>query len=264
MPRNKTDYRSGTLLACVLLTCLPSASANNNLFLPGDAFFPTELTLADIESLQVTRAEKRQFKYSSLGGYEGAFCGYAGYRNAIIPGVDDAFIKNLADLYTELRRHGGRELLEVIEEDGSKKLVEMNGLRVLFYPKDFEFPRNQLGLRYNEKWVAEAMKFGHRRASLRMCCLVPDASAVERSWRDATSVPALEVVLPEVELRPVPITREPVVVQGPVQAIVIGSYQLTDLFRYGHDEYLQIHAVDSDGIVEIEHIDGRWERYEPE
>jgi hypothetical protein len=56
------------------------ASANNNLFLPGDAFFPTELTADTLAELDGGGEEPPIFTYSNLGGYEGAFCGYAGYK----------------------------------------------------------------------------------------------------------------------------------------------------------------------------------------
>ena len=86
------------ILVLVLFTIASVASsghvmANNNLFLPGDAFFPTVLTKAEVESLQTTKTGERTFAYSSFGGYEGAFCGYAGYANATIPAVDDALAK---------------------------------------------------------------------------------------------------------------------------------------------------------------------------
>ena len=66
------------------------ASANNNLFLSGDAFVPTTLTSEAVDSLN-SAPEQFRFEYSSFGGYKGAFCGYAGYRYAKVDGVNKAF-----------------------------------------------------------------------------------------------------------------------------------------------------------------------------
>jgi len=238
-------------------TCL----GNNNLFLPGDAFFPAILTKSDVGSLQTARTGKRTFAYSSFGGYEGAFCGYAGYANATIPHVDDAFAKHLEDVYAKIREFEDRELVERIQ-DGKTELVETNGIRVLFYSPDFQFPKYHLGLRYNENWVAEAAKFGHKREHLRLCCLVSAPEAVACSWRDADEVPALNAELPKVDLRPVPMTKEPIVVREPVKAVVIGTQTLLDLFEPNDDDYLTVYIVDSNGITELVRDEGRWQERE--
>lgn len=211
-----------------------------------------------MEELQNTEAGQRTFTYSTFGGYRGAFCGYAGYAHAIIPAVDDEFAKNLERTYLRIREFEGRRLIERIR-DGKTQVVETNGIRVLFYPPKFEFARYHIGLRYNEEWVSEAMKFGHKKRRLRLCCLIDDPVAVERSWRDANDVSALEVTLPEVELKPVPATKAPVVVRGPVKAIVIGSLSPKDLFRYDDYDSLTVYVVDSDGIIEFVNDEGRWE-----
>lgn len=83
---------AGILLASLLTTaCL----ANNNYFLPGDVFFATELTLADIEGLIAAKPDKRRIEYVALDRQGGSLCGYAAHANAIIPTVDDAFARNL-------------------------------------------------------------------------------------------------------------------------------------------------------------------------
>jgi hypothetical protein len=253
----KTKPHIICFLTIVVTAGSTACMANNNLFLPGDAFFPTVLTKAGIEAIQTAKKGERQFAYSSFGGYEGAFCGYAGYDNAIIPAVDDDFAKNLASVYSRIREFEGRQILE-LKRNGKTELLETNGIRVLFYPPEFEFPRHRLGLRYNEDWVSEALKFGHKKEHLRLCCLIADQAAVERSWRDANVIPALNVELPDVQLKPVPVTKLPVVVQGSVKAIVIGSHSLKELFSYNDDDYLAIYIVDSKGITELVHEDGKW------
>ncbi len=231
--------------------------ANNNLFLPGDAFFPTIFTKADIEKLQQAKAEERTIAYSSFGGYQEAFCGYAGYANAIIPAIDDDFAKNLAMVYQKVRETEGRQLLEQTQ-DGKTELIETNGIRVLFYPPEFEFPQHVLGLRYNENWVKECVKFEHRRQDLRLCSLISDPEAIELSWRDADVVPALKAELPKVTLQPVPEIDTPVTIRGPVKAFVIGSLSLTEIFRSNSHRYLAVYVVDSKGITQLVRDGGQW------
>lgn len=250
---------SRLIICCVVGVITVAGSvcvANNNLFLPGDAFFPTELTKADVEELQTVKTGDRKFLYSNYSN-AGFGCGFAGYSHAVIPGVDDQFAKNLASVYSIIRESEKRELIET-KTDGKTELVETNGIRVLFYPPNFKFPKHRLGLRYNENWVAETVKFGHDRNHVRLCCLISDQDAVSQSWRDAELIPGLTVQLPDVPLKPVPKTKSPVVVRGPVKAIVIGSNTLKDLFQYNPDDYLTIYVVDSKGITELVYENGKW------
>jgi hypothetical protein len=236
--------------------------ANNNFFLPGDAFFPTRLTEEDLGQLQADSKDGPVFEYSSLGGYERAFCGYAGYERARFSNVDQRFIENLKRAYRHIRQNYERKTLLETDRDGKKSVEETNGVGVLFYPPEFEFPKYELGLQYNEKWVEEVEKFGHLRQSIRLCCLVKNADAVMQSWRDATAVAALRAELPDVKLKPVPPTREPVIIRGLVKAFVVDSRPLVKYFDPPEDgvEDVSVLSVDSSGITEISYKDDEWER----
>lgn len=136
------------------------------------------ITKDDVERVLAEKKGERRFEYSSFGGYDGTFCGYAGYGIGIVQEVDNPFATNLADVYTHLRSYQPRELREILIND--KVLVEeTNGMQVLFYPADFDFTKRRLGLRYNEQWIDEATKFGHERKYLRYCSLVNDPEAGE-------------------------------------------------------------------------------------
>jgi hypothetical protein len=256
----KTRVQRCVFLIVAIIALSASALANNNLFLPGDAYFPTVLTKHDIESLQRTKTDERTFVYSSFGGYEEAFCGYAGYKVANIPAVDDEFAKNLAKVYATIRKSFGRELLEKTS-DGKTELIETNGIRVLFYPPEFKFPQHYLGLRYNENWVSEALEFGHKREHLRLCSLIADPDAMEISWRDADVVPPLKTQLPDVKLQAVPETTDPIVVQGPVKAIVFGRHTLKELFLPTADDYQIVYIIDAKGITEWNRLESDWEEF---
>ncbi|NNE00050.1 MAG: hypothetical protein HKN47_22245 [Pirellulaceae bacterium] len=239
-----------------------AASANNNLLLPGDAFFPTVLTQQKLTQLAATKPEDRTFEYSSLGGYEMAFCGYAGYANVRFRQLDQAFTANLQTAYDSVRSWQPREIREE-KAEGKTKLVETNGVRVLFYRSDFPFPGGKLGLRYNESWVAEALRFGHQRDHLRLCCLINHPEAVMQSWRDADQFAGLTFDPTRAAPKPGQSIAEPVVVTDDIKAIVIASYELKELFQ-SDQGFFRLYVVDSEGVKEL-HFDGqRWGAPDPE
>ena len=236
------------LVAVCFLTGLERhARANNNLFLPGDAYFPTELTSVEISNL-VAEKDRHEFVYSSFGGYEGAFCGYAGYNRAQIPSLNDAFAGNLKLAYERIRKSEPRMLLEK-KHEGKTILRETNGVRVLFYDESFKFPGFKLGLRYNENWVAETIKFGNSPRSVRLCCLLDSKDALMVSWRDAGLVDGLKVTLPEVEIKPGPKMESPIKINGKLKAIVFGRTSLLDFFE--RSDGASFLVVDEDGITEM-------------
>ncbi len=251
------------LSTCAILASGPAAFGNNNLFLPGDAFFPTELDKKDLEQLQTVKTGERTFEYSSLDGYDGAFCGYAGYSSAKIPAVDDLMAKRLASVYRLIQEREGSKAPQN-PEDRKSIHAKSDGMRVMFYPPEFQFPRHTLGLRYNERWVAEAVKFGHEKQHLRLCCLISEPDAIEQEWRDADDVAPLKVKLPNVKPERQVQVEAPVVVQGPVQAIVIGRQTLKALFQPKDRDELTIYLVDGNGIRELEYRRGEWQSGEIE
>lgn len=245
-----------TILAALFFIPVSDAVANNNFFLPGDAFFPTQLTAEDLRELQMGEAAGKIFRYSSFGGYEGAFCGYAGYSRAQIAAVDRSFITNLVTVYGEIRQYERKELVEVVEK-GKTKQLETNGIRVLFYPQDFDLTKFKLGLQYNEKWVDETMKFGHERQQIRLCELIDDKEAVIESWRDASLVGSFELVLAKVKLDAGPPVEEPVNIKGPVKAVVLQHHTLKEYFNAGQD-YRTIYVVSSKEVQQFGWSDYQW------
>jgi len=217
--------------------------------------FPTVLTAEDLKELQNAKERSAEFKYNSLGGYEGAFCGYAGYGLVRMSTVDGAFIANLVKAYQQIREFRPREFVEMTE--GNKKsLKETNGVYVLFYPRSFDLSRYRIGLQYNEQWVEECVKFGHRPEHLRLCCLVDDTEAIEQSWRDSTRVPPLSFTRPETKIEPGAPAEEPITINGPVKALVLESRSLKDYFR--PTQRLTIRVVDSDSVTHFVYEKGDW------
>ena len=249
-----------TLLTFTLLVLalFQTSFANNNLFLPGDAFFPTELTKADIERLQKVKEGQLAFQYSRLGGYNAAFCGYAGYGTALLPVTDNKFTNNLAKAYKRIREFEGRQLIEIKMEDGKTSYEETNGVKVLFYNGDFDISKHVLGLRYNETWLKEVAAFGHPREHARLCPLLQSRNAIATSWRDGDLVPALKAKLPAADKGSLKETlKEPIVMDSGIKAIIIpASVSLDDIFNRASTSNLLV--VDSNGFKEMRYSKGKW------
>jgi hypothetical protein len=237
--------------------------AANNLFLPGDAFFPTELTDESLKAMQGEKAAKVTFRYSNFGAYDTAFCGFAGYSVAQIPAVDATFISNLRVAYNEIRKFENKQLVEVVI-DGRKQLRETNGARALIYPESFDFPRFKIALQYNENWVEEATKFGHDSEHLRLCEFVNSKDAVAQSWRDAKKVGSFDITLPKVELKPLALIEEPVIIKDRVKAIVVPARPLEEYFRPTESHVSAIFVVTSKDVVRWEYLDNEWKIVDPE
>jgi hypothetical protein len=254
------------LLLLVAMLASSVAKANNNLYLPGDAYFPTELTADKLRSLQEQEAGAYVFDYNSFGGYEGAFCGYAGYHHAQITTVDKQFLANLAKAYAQIRKYEAKELRETVNKVGKTQLMETNGVRVLFYPKEMEFPKFKIGLRYNEHWGAEAMKFGHSREHLRLCELVDSGEAVAESWHDARLFGTFDVVLPKLETDVADdddvTAQPPIVIKSKVQAIVLMESRPLKDYWQPRQGYIAVLVVDSAGIVSYQFNEGVWKAAE--
>ena len=237
------------------------AHANNNYFLPGDAFFPTEVTADVLTKLQAAKPGEYEFRYSGFQSHGGFFCGYAGYSVAQIPAVDRPFVANLAKVYAKIRVAYRKEFVE-FEEDGKTQRQETNGMRVLFYPEKFDFPRYKLGLQYNEKWVEEIVKFGHDAERIRLGELIDDKDAIIESWRDSTRVGTFAVEIPKLDLEPSRRVETPMIIKGDVKAIVIPPLPLQKFYKPAKTSLLSVYVVDAEGIQEygVEFNEGQWSR----
>ena len=251
-----------TLLGSIILaTLVESTFANNNLFLPGDAFFPAELTLDDVTKLNAAPTEF-QFEYSAFGGYPGAFCGYAGYRYGKVESVNESFAANLKKAYETVRETEPRKLRddEVYgdDEDAPPTIVkiEANPVRVLFYDEKFDLKNLKIGLRYNETWVEDALLFGHRRNHIRLCCIVGHESAVMTSWRDSTLVSPIGSTLPKIVDGEYPDSESAATITGKTKAVVFGSTPISDYFSPDDGAWYMV--VNEKGVTKMTQKNQEW------
>ena len=242
-----------------------SVAANNNLFLPGDAFFPTELSQATLGRLQEQENGPYVFEYSTLGTFGMAFCGNAGYPRVAFADVDSQFVDNLSKAYSEIRKRTPRVLRELRRDKVTYE--EVNPIKVLFYPAEFDLQRYKLGLRYNEHWVRDVVGVGHRPENVRLCCMVKEPDAVMLSWRDSTFVGAFDVVPPSDPQKSAtqdPFGQQtvpksvPVSIRGKVKAVVLMRESLDDYFSPRRSDYLPLRVVDSTRNELMTYKKGKW------
>ena len=126
----------------------------------------------------------------------------------------------------------------------------------MFYDEKFSAERFKIGLRYNETWVDDAVKFGHRRDHIRLCCIVRHENAVMTSWRDSTLVPPLTSIRPKVAKGESPDSDSVVTIGGETKALVVDSTPLSELFSPQVNATFMI--VSEKGITKMSYKNYRW------
>lgn len=176
------------LLACGESPCL----AQNVGFIPGDAFFPTSVS---VDKSQDLRPGKHQFPYRAVEGHFeniGPRCGVLRLTVTLTQPRIDAIMKACQD--------AEKYDLPVVElRDGGQR--RLNSPMMFIYPKAmFVYPKADDGdirsyplfLKCNEGWMDQDKVLGiDGRFSVRLAEFVP--SMIETSWRNSKSVPALPV-----------------------------------------------------------------------
>ena len=184
--------------------------ANNNHYLPGDAFFYAEPNHEWFENLMNTEQPIVNYRRSRIGG--GKFCGFAGYDQLRLENLTPEMRANLINAYRQLRGRYPQQV-SVFEEQRLKmvngKLVpdgeqainrhEHNLVTMLIYNREFDTSRFRPLLRYNENWAEVAAAFGHRRDRVGADFFVDDNKSIVSDWRDSTLVAPLKIKGAEVD-----------------------------------------------------------------
>ena len=159
----KHNILFGVIIAAILQ--LPTAAqANNNFFLPGDAFFHTVLTESLLQDIE--KSKSPVFRYVRPNHLDTFLCGFAGFNMLQVKEMSPAIKKNLQALYRELREDYPLQIELVQEtrwvrgsiEDGDKEIKtgkilrrELNGFSMFFYNAGFDANRYRIGLKYNAR-----------------------------------------------------------------------------------------------------------------
>ena len=109
------------------------AFANNQVFLPGDAYFPSTLSIKDLSSSDNSISiNYKRFSSTYM------FCGYAGYHKAVVNNVSKETIN---------------ELKNIIKITASSN-INMK-IPILIHNKTFNYKKYSPLLKYNENWKEE-------------------------------------------------------------------------------------------------------------
>lgn len=183
-----------------MIVVLPSlASANNTLFLPGDCFFFTRLTMREIESLSDTSSPHFAYRSHWNGGRG---CGDLGLQFLEIVDMPDSEKSALKAAFHSLTDILEREI--VFDETAIRALEGDKTISILIYNHDYDWQRFGIGLQYNELWADQTVAFGGLRDHIVLESFIGThesrgASFIERNWRDSSLVPPLVAESPALE-----------------------------------------------------------------
>jgi hypothetical protein len=163
----------------LLLFALP-LRAHNNLFLPGDAFFTSMVT---IDMVEKWRPGPVTVHYSRLSGI-GYLCGYLGYGEATIADVNQATIDGVLDTLRQMEKEG-RGYREGETADGRK----IRWFRIFLYQRDCNLESMRIGLRYNEHWAT--IQRGHASEDHVLYDEIGGAGAILENWQSCELVRGL-------------------------------------------------------------------------
>lgn len=225
-----------------LLTLIQPLHANNNYFLPGDAFFHTILTLESIP--------KREKEPETIFGYrfvcEPAFCGSAGYSQLKLDQQNRELAKNIRKAYFQARKSTPLNLkrktykttpLTDIDNSAWKpeNFKETNGLSLFFYNEDYDWKRRNIAVKYNEDWLGDLKTFGF--GGGRYCEFVSTADAVVASWAIGKYIQPLNVQLPDSPIVKHKSVDTPMLPKGQLKALILFDRNYKQYFemRNGKD-----------------------------
>lgn len=262
-------------IIAVLFWQVPFAGdANNNFFLPGDAFFHTVLTQDALRALETT--QNPIFRYQRPSHLDSFFCGVAGFEQLEVKEMPPAIKASLVSVYRELRESQPLQIelvpevklvqedLETVEVKTGKMLRrELNGFSMFFYNADFAVNRYRLALKYNETWLEEVVSFGHSREFARCEFFVREEKAIMSAWRDAQQVKPLGVLAPPIQKRSSTKLLPPITLTSKIRILV---FPTTDFLSY-YEREQGFYEVTAAGIQWYQpRGNGKWEpvSFEPE
>ena len=187
-------------LIMAVFALLPSlASANNTLFLPGDCFFFTRLSMSEIDSLSATTSPKFVYRGHWDGGRG---CGVFGLEFLEIVDMPDTEKSALKAAYQSLADILEHELK--FDDDLNRTLEGDKTISILIYNDDYDWQRFGIGLQYNEHWADQTVAFGAVRDHIVLESFIGThesrgVSFIERNWRDSSLVPPLVAESPSLE-----------------------------------------------------------------
>ena len=169
-----------------------------NLFIPGDAFFHTEISKHFCENIDHNKEisfryipPKREERIDVVVPYT------HGIKTLNASKLPKAQIAALTEVYLEIRKYEMTIYQEYINHKGDLKREELNPAHLFIHNANFPFREHNPFLKYNELWGKELAALGSNRKRVGNKEFVQDKGLV--SWRDADLVAGLKIQQSETE-----------------------------------------------------------------
>ena len=243
---------SRTLLAIfILLAMVSQCFANNNYFIPGDAFFYFEIEQSEWEDFKSGKLSI--LDYDRPEHLPFMLCGYAGFQKLDIAKLPKEYRASLVQAVEAMKENYPTKIIEI--DHGQPKFFgspsgiekkEMNKIRIFVYNKSFNFAKFRIGLKYNESWPESAITLGHRKNHFQFDFFINTPKGITESWRMGADVKPLDVKLPPLEKGFVktPIEFDP----DKIKFLVAPPTSLESLCFPRRDSALECIVVSSDAV----------------
>jgi len=244
-----------------LLTLASSADATNDYFLPGDAFFPSKLFLKNLK--QQEQDPEPIFNYNFICEY--AFCGYAGYSQLKLDKQNTELAQNIRKAYSYIRQRQPIRLIpkKIVKNPGTNQDVpnldnfnEINSLSIFFHNEDHDWQRWKIAIKYNENWREEMKKFINAGS---YCAFVKTPAAIKLSQEQGKNVPALNVQLPDADIKTGKPVDSPLTPKGPLKALILYDDDYKQYYDMKNGKRLL--EVTNQGITEYVIHRNTWKKY---
>ena len=193
--------RCGLLFFSLILwsTLIGRCNANNNYFIPGDAFFYFEISQDEWKSFK--SGSDAVWSYDRPAHLPLMLCGYAGYRNLDVSSLPADYRDRFITAVDVMKKAYPSMVKSEVVDTGfgfkEEKPFEKNKIRVFVYNNEFDFTKHRIGLKYNESWPEMGPRFGHATQHFQFDFFINSPKAISDSWRMASSVNPLNVKLPD-------------------------------------------------------------------
>lgn len=173
----------------------------NVYFVPGDSFFHFHATQEIALAPESTKLSLSYSPPEHPGG--GDFDGYIGFASMEISGKTEGFRRGLRVAYQEYRKDAFKVVTVVEGEGVSRKERENNPLHAFVYNADFDLPKCDIGLKYNEGWYLlggkddDGLPKIDRLSNRRYVSFLTGEKAAITDWRMSTRFSPLGVDVPK-------------------------------------------------------------------
>jgi hypothetical protein len=193
-----------TLAISIVLIMTTQSTANNNYFIPGDAFFYFEIEQSEWKRFK--DGQLTTLNYDRPDHLPTMLCGFTGYRKLDISNLPAKSRAQLVSAIETMKKAYPseviikvRESLDPIDDPPISEKIEINKIRIFVYNKSFDLSKHRIGLKYNESWPETAGQFLHPKQYFQFDFFVNNTKGITESWRMGTDVAPLDIQLPILE-----------------------------------------------------------------